>query len=190
MTFTCYEPRGMASVMGIDLADRSGHQLFEGAGHVQRGRRNLSGRAVHAAWRRTGRCEQLGGQRGSGNIDIWKLQARWHGKGFHATDALQRLRGRQSIEPGGLDRRPVHGVSDCARPRIPRAWGTGSCCTGSKNRLPFAPNHTDDIGPPTQRPHVGYNLPCGRSFTSSAACRFLLSPRCGSLHLVSHLETP
>ena len=47
MTFTCYEPKGMASVMGIDLKTGAGDELLEGAGHLQRNRGHLSRRPVH-----------------------------------------------------------------------------------------------------------------------------------------------
>src|SRR6266496_2125293 len=36
--------------------------------------------------------------------------ARRHGKRLHAPDAFQRLRRRQGVKPGGLDRRTLHGI--------------------------------------------------------------------------------
>jgi hypothetical protein len=79
MTFTCYEPKGLASVMSIDLATRAVTNMSKVPGSYNEvegifpdGRYTL----VEA----DRQCEQLGGQRGSGNIDIWKLRLDGTGK--------------------------------------------------------------------------------------------------------------
>ena len=73
MTFTCYEPEGHASVMGIDLQtgqvtnfSRAPRTYNEGEGIFPGG--------LYTAVEADRQCEQLGGTRGSGNIDIWKLR--------------------------------------------------------------------------------------------------------------------
>jgi Tol biopolymer transport system component len=81
MTFTCYQPKGLASVMSIDLAtgrvqDQSkapgAYNEVEGIWHD--GKYTL----VEA----DKQVETLGGNRGMRNIDIWKLRLDGTGKDF------------------------------------------------------------------------------------------------------------
>jgi Tol biopolymer transport system component len=73
MTFTCYEPKGLASVMGIDLKtgqvvnySKTPGTYNEVEGIFPDGR--------YTCVEADRQVEQLGGRRGSGNIDIWKLK--------------------------------------------------------------------------------------------------------------------
>lgn len=81
MTFSCYEPNGFASVMGIDLKtkvitnySKVPQTYNESEGIFPDGKYTL----VEA----DRQCDWLGGVRGSGNIDIWKLKLDGTGKDF------------------------------------------------------------------------------------------------------------
>src|SRR3954470_5599322 len=67
MTFTCYEPEGKASVMGIDL--RTGEVTnFSRAPGTYNEPEGIFPDGLYSAVEADRQCEQLGGQRGSGNI--------------------------------------------------------------------------------------------------------------------------
>lgn len=81
MTFTCYEPDGLASVMGIDLKtnmvtnySKAPQTYNECEGILPDGKHTL----VEA----DRQCDWLGGKRGAANIDIWKLKLDGTGKDF------------------------------------------------------------------------------------------------------------
>lgn len=81
MTFSCYEPDNLASVMGIDLKtgeitnfSRRPGTYNEVEGIFPDGQYTL----VEA----DGQCDWLGGKRGPWNIDIWKLKLDGTGKDF------------------------------------------------------------------------------------------------------------
>ena len=81
MTFTCYEPHSQASVMGIDL--RTG--VVTNFSKVPGSYNEVEGifpDGLYAAVEADRQCEELGGTRGSGNIDIWKLRLDGTGKDF------------------------------------------------------------------------------------------------------------
>jgi len=73
MTFTCYEPEGHASVMGIDLQTGQVTNFSRAPGTYNEGEGMFPG-GLYTAVEADRQCEQLGGTRGSGNIDIWKLR--------------------------------------------------------------------------------------------------------------------
>jgi hypothetical protein len=73
MTFTCYEPEGHASVMGIDLQTGQVTNFSRAPGTYNEGEGIFPG-GLYTAVEADRQCEQLGGTRGSGNIDIWKLR--------------------------------------------------------------------------------------------------------------------
>jgi len=73
MTFTCYEPEGHASVMGIDLQTGQVTNFSRAPGTYNEGEGIFPG-GLYTAGEADRQCEQLGGTRGSGNIDIWKLR--------------------------------------------------------------------------------------------------------------------
>lgn len=81
MTFTCYEPQARASVMGIDL--RTGEVTnFSKAPGSYNEVEGIFPDGLYAAVEGDRQCEQLGGTRGPGNIDIWKLRLDGTGKDF------------------------------------------------------------------------------------------------------------
>jgi len=81
MTFTCYEPEGRASAMGIDLTTGAVTNFSKTPGSYNEVE-GVFPDGQHAAVEADRQCEQLGGIRGSGNIDIWKLRLDGSGKDF------------------------------------------------------------------------------------------------------------
>jgi len=81
LTFTCYEPQGKASVMGIDLATRQVTNFSKAPGTYN----EVEGIFPDGAYTCVEADRQiatLGGAGGSGNIDIWKLKLDGTGKDF------------------------------------------------------------------------------------------------------------
>jgi len=81
MTFTCYEPHGQASVMGIDLPTGVVTNFSKAPGSYNEVE-GIFPDGLYTAVEADRQCEQLGGTRGSGNIDIWKLKLDGTGKDF------------------------------------------------------------------------------------------------------------
>src|SRR5436189_1563983 len=81
MTFTCYEPRARASVMSIDLRTGVVTNFSKAPGSYNEVE-GIFPDGLYAAVEADRQCEQLGGTRGSGNIDIWKLKLDETGKDF------------------------------------------------------------------------------------------------------------
>lgn len=81
VTFTCYEPRGQASVMGIDLRTGMVTNFSKAPGSYNEVE-GVFPDGRYTAVEADRQCEQLGGTRGSGNIDIWKLKLDGTGKDF------------------------------------------------------------------------------------------------------------
>jgi len=81
MTFTCYQPHGLATVMGIDLKTLQVVDFSKAPGTYNETEGIFpDGRYTCVEGDR--QVEQLGGQHGSGNIDIWKLRLDGTGKDF------------------------------------------------------------------------------------------------------------
>jgi hypothetical protein len=81
LTFTCYEPNGLASVWSIDLNTKqvTNHSNMPGTYNEVEG---IFPDGMYTCVESDRQCEWLGGQRGSGNIDIWKLKLDGTGKNF------------------------------------------------------------------------------------------------------------
>ena len=98
MTFTCYEPEGRASVMGIDL--QSGEvKNFSKAPGTYNEPEGIFPDSLYTAVEADRQCEQLGGQRGSGNIDIWKLRLDGTGKDFTRITHFNDYEGGKASNP-------------------------------------------------------------------------------------------
>jgi Tol biopolymer transport system component len=81
MTFTCYQPKGLATVMGIDLKTLQVVDFSKAPGTYNETEGIFpDGRYTCVEGDR--QVAQLGGQHGSGNIDIWKLRLDGTGKDF------------------------------------------------------------------------------------------------------------
>ena len=81
MTFTCYEPEGLASVMGIDLQSGQVTNFSKAPGSYNEVE-GIFPDGLYTAVEADRQCAELGGKRGSGNIDIWKLRLDGTGKNF------------------------------------------------------------------------------------------------------------
>jgi hypothetical protein len=81
MTFTCYEPNGLASVMGIDLVTGAITNFSKAPGTYNECE-GIFPDGKYTCVEGDRQCDWLGGKRGSGNIDIWKLKLDGTGKDF------------------------------------------------------------------------------------------------------------
>jgi len=98
MTFTCYEPEGRASAMGINLASGSVTNFSKAPGTYNEVE-GIFPDGQHAAVEADRQCEQLGGPRGSGNIDIWKLCLDGTGKDFTRLTFFNDYEGGKASNP-------------------------------------------------------------------------------------------
>lgn len=81
MTFTCYEPKGLASVMGIDL--KTGEVInFSKAPGTYNEVEGIFPDGRYTCVEGDRQIQTLGGAAGSHNIDIWKLRLDGTGKDF------------------------------------------------------------------------------------------------------------
>jgi hypothetical protein len=81
LTFVCYEPKGCASVMGIDLKTNAVTNFSKAPGTYNETEGIFPG-GSYTCVEADRQCEWLGGERGAGNIDIWKLRLDGTGKDF------------------------------------------------------------------------------------------------------------
>src|SRR5262245_17398340 len=81
MTFTCYEPNGRASVMGIDLTTKTVTNFSKAPGTYNEVE-GIFPDGQYTCVEADRQVDTLGGARGSGNIDIWKLKLDGTGKDF------------------------------------------------------------------------------------------------------------
>ena len=81
LTFTCYEPKGLASVWGIDLETNKVTNFSNAPGNYNEVEGIFPG-GQYTCVESDHQCDWLGGSRGSGNIDIWKLKLDGIGKNF------------------------------------------------------------------------------------------------------------
>jgi Tol biopolymer transport system component len=98
LTFTCYEPAGRASVMGIDLQTGEVANFSKAPGTYNEVE-GVFPDGVYTAVEADRQCEQLGGQRGSGNIDIWKLRLDGTGKDFTRLTHFNDYEGGKASNP-------------------------------------------------------------------------------------------
>ena len=81
LTFVCYEPKGAASVMGIDLQTNQVTNFSKAPGTYNEPE-GIFPDGMYTCVEADRQCEWLGGERGSSNIDIWKLKLDGTGKNF------------------------------------------------------------------------------------------------------------
>jgi hypothetical protein len=98
MTFTCYEPEGRASVMGIDLLTGQVTNFSQAPGTYNEVE-GIFPDGLYTAVEADRQCEQLGGTRGSGNIDIWKLRLDGSGKNFARLTSFNDYEGGKASNP-------------------------------------------------------------------------------------------
>jgi Tol biopolymer transport system component len=98
MTFTCYEPEGHSSVMGIDLKTGEVTNFSKALGSYNEVE-GIFPDGLYTAVEADRQCEKLGGVRGSGNIDIWKLKLDGTGKDFTRLTFFNDYEGGKASNP-------------------------------------------------------------------------------------------
>lgn len=98
MTFTCYEPNGLASVMTIDLNTGVVTNQSKAPGSYNECEGIFPG-GKYTCVEGDRQCEWLGGKRGAGNIDIWKLQLDGTGKHFDRLTHFNDYEGGKASNP-------------------------------------------------------------------------------------------
>jgi hypothetical protein len=98
MTFTCYEPEGHSSVMGINLQTGQVTNFSKTPGTYNEVE-GIFPDGLYTAVEADRQCEQLGGQRGSGNIDIWKLRLDGTGRDFTRLTHFNDYEGGKASNP-------------------------------------------------------------------------------------------
>ncbi len=81
LTFTCYEPKGLGSVMTLDLATGKAENMSKTPGTYNEVEGIIPG-GQYTLVEADRQVAELGGKHGSGNIDIWKLRLDGTGKDF------------------------------------------------------------------------------------------------------------
>jgi hypothetical protein len=98
MTFTCYEPHGLASAMGIDLATGVVDNMSKAPGTYNECE-GIFPDGQYTAVEADRQCDQLGGRRGGGNIDIWKLKLDGSGKDLSRLTHFNDYEGGKASNP-------------------------------------------------------------------------------------------
>lgn len=98
MTFVCYEPGGLASVMGIDLTTGIVTNFSKAPGTYNECEGILPG-GKYTLVEADRQCSWLGGKRGGSNIDIWKLKLDGAGKDFVRLTSFNNYEGGKASNP-------------------------------------------------------------------------------------------
>lgn len=98
ITFTCYQPEGRSSVMGIDLKTGQVTNFSQAPGSYNEVE-GIFPDGLYTAVEADRQCEQLGGARGAGNIDIWKLSLDGTGKDFTRLTYFNDYEGGKASNP-------------------------------------------------------------------------------------------
>jgi hypothetical protein len=98
MTFTCYEPQGLASVMTIDLRDRKVVNMSKALGTYNECE-GIYPDGLYTNVEADRQVNWLGGKHGSGNIDIWKLRLDGTGRNFTRLTNFNDFEGFKASNP-------------------------------------------------------------------------------------------
>jgi hypothetical protein len=98
LTFTCYDERGLASMMGIDLGTGEVTN-FSKAPSSYNETEGIFPDGLYTTVESDRQCEQLGGKRGYDNIDIWKLRLDGTGKDFTRLTHFNDYEGGKASNP-------------------------------------------------------------------------------------------
>ena len=98
MTFTCYEPKGLASVMGVDMATGAVTNMSKAPGSYNECE-GVFPDGKYTLVEADRQCETLGGRRGSSNIDIYKLRLDGTGKEFIRLTNFNDFEGGKASNP-------------------------------------------------------------------------------------------
>jgi hypothetical protein len=98
MTFICYEPNGLASVMGIDLQTKAIVNFSKKPGTYNECE-GIFPDGKFTLVEADRQCDWLGGKRGAGNIDIWKLRLDGKGTDFVRLTNFNDYEGSKASNP-------------------------------------------------------------------------------------------
>lgn len=98
MTFTCYEPQGLASVMSIDLTSGAVENMSKAPGTYNECE-GIYPDGLYTNVEADRQVAALGGTRGSRNIDIWKLRLDGTGKDFTRLTHFNDYEGYKASNP-------------------------------------------------------------------------------------------
>lgn len=98
MTFTCYEPKGLASVMTIDLSGGKMENMSKAPGTYNECE-GIYPDGLYTNVEADRQVAQLGGKHGAGNIDIWKLRLDGTGKNFERLTHFNDYEGFKASNP-------------------------------------------------------------------------------------------
>jgi Tol biopolymer transport system component len=98
MTMTCYEPKGLASVMTIDLQSGKIENVSKAPGTYNEVE-GIFPDGKYTLVEADRQVETLGGDRGSRNIDIWKLKLDGTGKDFQRLTHFNDFEGGKASNP-------------------------------------------------------------------------------------------
>jgi len=98
MTFTCYEPQGLASVMTIDLASGKVENMSKAPGTYNECE-GIYPDGLYTNVEADRQVAELGGVRGSKNIEIWKLRLDGTGKNFTRLTNFNDYEGYKASNP-------------------------------------------------------------------------------------------
>lgn len=98
MTFTCYEPQGLASVMTIDLASGKVENMSKAPGTYNECE-GIYPDGLYTNVEADRQVANLGGAHGAGNIDIWKLRLDGSGKDFTRLTYFNDFQGFKASNP-------------------------------------------------------------------------------------------
>lgn len=97
LTFTCYEPEGKASTMSIDLKSKQVTDMSRHSGYSEV--EGIFPGGQYTLVESDRQCDRLGGERGSRNIDIWKLKLDGTGKDFVRLTTFNDFEGGKASNP-------------------------------------------------------------------------------------------
>lgn len=98
MTYTCYEPNHLGSAMKMDLKTGETTNLSKLPGSYNE-TEGIFPDGIHTLVEADRQCEKLGGERGPGNIDIWKLKMDGTGKNFTRLTHFNDFEGGKASNP-------------------------------------------------------------------------------------------
>jgi hypothetical protein len=98
MTFTCYEPDGMASVMGLDLSTGVATNMSRSPGTYNEVE-GIFPDGQYTCVEADRQVRTLGGRGGSGQIDIWKLRIDGTGQDFQRLTHFNDYEGWKASNP-------------------------------------------------------------------------------------------
>lgn len=98
MTFTCYEPEGLASTMTIDMANGKVQNMSKAPGTYNEVE-GIFPDGQYTCVEADRQIDKLGGARGSHNIDIWKLKLDGTGKNFERLTFFNDYEGYKASNP-------------------------------------------------------------------------------------------